>query len=144
MFKELYDLGFTKQILPAWYPGLPEQRYADAQDYHDAHQSTDFAHDLHFENNSFDFMVDANAVSKYMPQQSRVYGVSMREMLRVLRPGGKLLIIVDRGREQRRSSGKASAEEDRLRQLGVSYRLLHKPPTERKEYFAAVVTKPAS
>ncbi len=85
--------------------GMPEEDYLkEIQKAHDQRAVAGFAHSLPFQDNSFDLIFDKEAISKYAtsqdydfvdkstPEEKELFRKSLREMIRVLKPGGKIRI----------------------------------------------------
>lgn len=82
----------TREKLPQLYPSVTEEQLVKAQRDHDAHVSTNFAHDLSdFPDGFFDLLIDNYAVHGYMPEDAQaLYERTLDEMLRVTKE--KILI----------------------------------------------------
>jgi len=76
------------------YPQATKEHIAAAQQYHDAHSSSNFAHSLtDFPDDFFDVAIDNWAVHGYMPRgDQEMYDMTIGEMLRVIKPGGKIIV----------------------------------------------------
>lgn len=137
--------GVTRLELKRRYPNITEEEIQAAQRYHDEHLSTNFAHDLtDFADNSFDLIVDNVAVHAYMPEESEeLYERTIQELLRVLKPGGR--ILVRDGFESPigapSDEGGLVMKERVLQRLGISYRPMKTPEDDP---VGAIIYKPAN
>jgi SAM-dependent methyltransferase len=106
--------------LKVQYPDLSDEQLAAAQSAHDERLSTNFAYDLHdFPDGMFDLLIDHFAVSFYaLDYCSRLYEASILEMLRVVRPGGSILV---RDGTPSAVGQPESFKEQVLQKLGVRY-----------------------
>lgn len=91
---DLQDHLFMKGFLRNSYPDVTDEQVAAAAAYHDSHTSTNFAHRLtDFPDNFFDVGIDNYAVHAYMPiGEPEIYDLTIGEMLRVMKPGGKIIV----------------------------------------------------
>jgi SAM-dependent methyltransferase len=84
----------TAAMLWNRYHTLDQSEVARIQQLHDSHLSTAFAHGLNFHDETFDMLIDSSAVSANLTEgQELLYEQSIREMMRVLKPGGMIVII---------------------------------------------------
>jgi len=121
----------TADSLRRDYPGLSDEAIEGAQAYHDTHLATDFAHDLSFDDETFDLLTDVVAVNAYaLEDKEALYARTMSEMLRVLKPGGKIL-IVDGYRTaigvRDEVTGEPMFKEKVLQEMGVRYTSVYDP-----------------
>lgn len=92
--RDVEDHEFMKGFLQVYYPAVTDEQVVAAREYHDTHVSTNFVHNLtDFPDNYFDLGIDAYAVHAYMPiQEPQIYDTTVDEMLRVMKPGGKIIV----------------------------------------------------
>lgn len=106
--------AYVEQVVPKAPPfkkllnrlkGTPEKDYLkETQESHDKGAVAGFAYALPFQDNSFDLIFDKDTVSKYAapqdydfidkstPEEKELFRESIREMMRVLKPGGRIRI----------------------------------------------------
>lgn len=126
-FKSVQESVFRKTLRQK-YPDISENEIADALENHDAHRIASFAHDIDLPDNFFDVLVDTVAVHQYMADNPDVYEATIKEMCRVLKPGGK--IIVEGGSWElppQDSPRRPFNEADVLDKLGIKYKILKIP-----------------
>lgn len=111
------------------YPDISDETIREAQKNHDENLILAFAYDLQpVKDNFFDLLIDTTAVHAYFkPEDKDIYEMSIKEMLRVLKPGGKILIedgfrwaIGETDQE-----GKIRFKEEILQKLGIHYDVLY-------------------
>lgn len=67
---------------------------AKAQKTYESRAIRGFAHDLRaVPDGFFDVLIDSYAAHQYMSREPGVYEASIQEMLRVLRPGGRIIVL---------------------------------------------------
>lgn len=137
----------TAETLKSIYPAVTAEQIQAAQAYHDSHLVTDFAHNLKsLEDDVFDVEFDIHAVNANMPSGfEALYEQTIREMLRVLKPGGRI-IIFDAGREalgyRDSDEGGPLFKERVLKKMGVSFEPVYKNKnSEHQSLIGAVITK---
>lgn len=114
----------TEPWLRHSYPNISIKQLEDAQLYHDSHLSTNFAHNLSdFDDNFFDLMIDNSAVHESMISSDLLYERTIREMLRVLKPGGSILVRESAGGSigKKGEHGELSRKERVLQSIGCRY-----------------------
>jgi SAM-dependent methyltransferase len=106
------------------YPHVTSVQLEEAQAYHDSHLSTNFAHNLSdFGDNFFDLMIDNSAVHESMIESDLLYERTIREMLRVLKPGGMILVreSVSGSIGEKGEHGESSRRARVLQSIGCRY-----------------------
>jgi hypothetical protein len=102
------------------YPHVTDDQLVKAQQAHDAHLVTAFAHDLHeIPDNSVDIVVDNVAVHAFMHEDRALYEQTVSEMLRVTRDR---IIVGDGGRSSLWITGIPRAV---LEERGIRYDLIY-------------------
>jgi SAM-dependent methyltransferase len=121
--------------------GIPEDDHREMQESHDRGATAAFAHALPFQDNSFDLILDKEAVSKHATRQDydyvdkttagekELFRTSLEEMVRVLKPGGRIRISDLFG-----YGWKDSWKEQIMDEMGLDYILLEEDLTNKQIY----------
>lgn len=121
---------------------IPERDYIrETQEAHDKGALAGFVHALPFQDNSFDLIFDKDAVSKYATPQDydfvdkstleekELFRRSLREMIRVLKPGGEIRIADIFG-----YGSSKDWKQKILDELGLDYKVLWEDLTDKNIY----------
>lgn len=123
------------------YRDITEAELREAQASHDKRLLTNFAHKLDVADNFFDLFVDTAALNYYANKKDiSLYEISLREMLRVLKHGGKIL-VEDWSKTSigsKSGNGKLNFKENILINLGLRYTPLY---SRLKRPEAAIIYK---
>jgi SAM-dependent methyltransferase len=114
--------------------GFERKSFGTAQEYHDQRAVAAFAHALPFLKDSFDLIVDKRAVfgwfissnTEESVRHKPAFEASIKEMMRVLKPGGRLLVgdIGTFGWVEAGVEPIPSWKEEALREMGLDYEII--------------------
>jgi SAM-dependent methyltransferase len=121
-----------RSLMESFEDKFPREQIIKAMAEYNANLHKTLAHSLPFPDNEFDIIMDSWAVTYYSDRIGGLplYKKSLREMVRVLKPGGK--IRIGEGENRHFSRKTVTPHEEAIKELGLPYNLVSTPDDTNK------------